>query len=80
MNMPENATILCVQIQAGVPCVWAAVNPAEPDELRIFNWRGTGHELGNVALDKYVGTVQLENGSLVFHLFDGGVEQFGEGQ
>ncbi len=66
--MPEGAKILSVQVQRGVPCIWAEVDPTAPIVERNFEIRGTGHNVGQVG--SFIATFQLENGSLVFHIFD----------
>jgi len=76
LKMPENAQMLCVQVQYGSVCLWAAVDPEAPDEKRTIYVRGTGHELGMAAVSKYIGTFQLTGGALVFHVFDGGSSPF----
>jgi len=68
--MPDGAKVLTVQMQGGQPCVWALVDPDRPVRGRQFAWRGTGHETDSLAPLMYVGTVQMMNGSLIFHLFD----------
>lgn len=72
LEIPEMAEILCVQTQAGKPCIWAKVDTEEiieaPRRFRIF---GTGHNLGGSADRlKYVGTYQINCGYLVFHVFE----------
>lgn len=67
--MPEGAELLCVDSQHGRPCLWAIVDPDFPSESRPIEIRGTGHLLGDVGA--YVGTFFLEDGDLVFHVFDG---------
>jgi hypothetical protein len=68
--MPVRAEVLTVQMQHGLPCIWARVNTApSPVEVRRFRWAGTGHPLGEQADWHYVGTVQMQHGDLVFHLF-----------
>lgn len=66
--MPLGAEVLCVQMQGEQPCIWAKVDPSSAMQVRTFELRGTGHELG--AVGKYLGTFQMLNGGLVFHLFD----------
>jgi hypothetical protein len=68
--MPSNAKILCVQVQDGTPCIWALVNTEYTKTARTFAWRGTGHSCTGLSANKYVGTIQLAEGQLVFHLFD----------
>ena len=70
-KMPHNAEILTVQMQRGEPFVWAMVDDEDaPKYQRIFRWLGTGHPADDAG--KYVGTIQLDGGALIFHLFDGG--------
>ena len=68
LRMPVGAEILCVQMQHGVPCFWAIVDPEAERENREFFVLGTGQELGEVG--KYLGTFQLQGGDIVFHLFE----------
>lgn len=67
--MPVGAQILTVQIQRGEPFLWALVDPGMPGEVRNFHTCGTGHN-SYAELGRYVGTFQLHNGSLVFHVFE----------
>lgn len=66
--MPSGAEILTVQMQGGEPQVWALVDDTNDKHQRTFLIFGTGHPVidnpGN-----YVGTFQLRNGALVFHVF-----------
>lgn len=66
--MPKGAEILTVQTQYGNPVIWAIVDPDSPKEVRRFVVRGTGHKLGKVG--RYIGTVQMMSGRLVFHYFE----------
>jgi hypothetical protein len=69
VSMPMGAEVLCVQAQQGEPCIWARVDRLEKKRVdRRFCLRGTGHELGLVG--KYIGTFQMRNSTLVFHLFE----------
>lgn len=71
--MPRGARILSVDVQHGVPCLWAMVDPTAPKVARRFRLAGTGHPLAaEWTADRFVGTVILAGGMLVFHLFDGG--------
>lgn len=70
VEMPLGAEILCVQMQGGHPCIWALVDADEVGkQVKGFIWRGTGHTMPDNH-GKYVGTVQLHGGSLIFHLFE----------
>ena len=69
--MPVMAKLLCVQIQDGTPRLWALVNPdAVIKEHRTIVTLGIGHSVKD-ELGEYIGTYQIANGSLVFHVFDG---------
>src|SRR5262245_16240690 len=70
LDMPEGARPLCVQIQDNMPCVWALVDPGNPKRPRRFRLAGTGHPIEPEDVGRYVGTFQMQNGELVFHLFD----------
>jgi hypothetical protein len=67
LNMPREATSLHVDMQAGVPTLWALVDTTAPNEERIFHIVGTGHEVPRYTC--YVGTFQM--GMFVWHLWEG---------
>jgi len=64
--VPKGATFLDVQVQRGIPCLWALVDSAAPEEDRTIVIHGTGHLVGEGL--SYIGTVQA--GSLVWHVFE----------
>lgn len=67
INVPVNAKLLTVQVQLGIPTLWALVDPlveSGPRSLRIV---GTGHPEVHPD-DRYIGTFQL--GGFVGHLFE----------
>lgn len=66
--LPSGAVILAVQTQAGAPCLWAMVRPGQPAERWGITTYGTGHPCYSEA-EHYVGTYQLADGGLVFHVF-----------
>jgi DNA-directed RNA polymerase subunit RPC12/RpoP len=69
ISMPEGSEVLTVQIQGGVPRIWAIVDTDVPLTARRFCMRRTGHAFkGNEG--KYIGTFQLNEGTMVFHLFE----------
>lgn len=72
VEMPKNARILSIQVQNGVPCIWAKVNPKSEKEKRVIYIVGTGHDLENFISDfcNYCGTFQIRGGALVFHAFE----------
>ena len=68
VSMPIGAEILCVQVHNAFPCLWALVNPINPQYFRIVRVVGTGHPCFELNMSDYVGTYQLPSG-LVFHVF-----------
>ena len=69
--MPENAHVLTVQTQNGNPFIWAKVDTDAPIVPRRFQLVGTGNPTSGLS-NVYVGTFQIADGRLVFHLFDRG--------
>jgi hypothetical protein len=69
VRMSIAARVLCVQVQQDFPMLWALVDPDQPTEERRFRVIGTGHRIDD-SLGAYVGTFQLANGRLVFHVFE----------
>jgi len=67
--MPDEAQVLCVQMQNGGPCLWALVETDLPKVVRNFLIYGTGHPVSK-AQQSYVGTFQMHDGNLVFHVFE----------
>ena len=67
LEIPAGSEPLCVQVQHGIPCVWARV-PEGGTGTKLLRLYPTG---GPIApLGKYVGTFQLDAGNLVFHVFE----------
>ena len=71
VRMPRGAQILTLQIQHGIPCLWALVpNVDAPMVERRFRLHGTGHTVDDASALAYVGTYQIHGGAMVFHLFE----------
>jgi len=70
IRMSKGATVLTVDVQNGLPCIWALVDKNAEQEYRSFRLLGTGFPSDDVSGDQYVGTVLLHGGALVLHLFD----------
>ncbi len=72
VEMPESAEVLGVQVQQGKAVMWALVDPDASAIARRFRLVGTGHPINGQERYqlRYVGTFQLAEGSLVFHLFE----------
>ncbi len=67
--MPAGAEILSVQAQHGDVQMWALVDANRPSEPREFVAYGTGHPMPNDP-GKFIDTFQIENGALIFHVFE----------
>lgn len=72
ITMPRDAKVLRFGLQDGKPFLWVLVNTAEKrTELRHFRFAGTGHDIERFpSCLEYIGTVDMADGSLVFHLFE----------
>lgn len=69
--MPRGARLLSVAIQGGEPCLWAMVDPSQPRVARRIGVQLTGAEIGQRSLSlPFIGTLLLENGLFVTHVFD----------
>lgn len=76
IEMPEGSLILSVQAQLQADgvleevCMWVLVDPDLPKVPREFVVYGTGHPVRDDRVEKFLGTVQLSGGKLVFHVFE----------
>jgi hypothetical protein len=72
--MPKNSSILSVQNQFEEICLWASVDTEEEKEERTILIVGTGNPIIVLKSKKetayFIGTVQLRQGNLVFHVFE----------
>ncbi len=69
LELPQDAQILTIQTQHSEPQLWALVDTDALMETRRFRLAGTGHPISDENL-RYIGTFQLNGGTLVFHLFE----------
>mgnify|MGYP001551736993 CR=1 FL=1 len=69
VDMPEDAKILCAQVQGTQLCLWAEVEPARSLYPRVIEIFGTGHPMEERPR-RYIGTVQTYDGSLVWHVYE----------
>ncbi len=68
--LPRGFQPLCVQVQHGIPCLWALVDAGAEKAYFTFRTYGTGHPITEPENSlRYVGTYQLDDGRLVFHVF-----------
>ena len=69
VQMPMGAEILTVQMQGEQCCLWALCEPENVMRPREILIHGTGHPVGDIT--RYIGSVQIYSGALVFHVFEG---------
>jgi len=72
LELPKDAKILTIQTQRGAPQLWAMVDSETEKETRYFKLGRTGYPLGDdyLRIINYIGTFQIENGILAFHIFE----------
>jgi len=70
IKMPKGAKILCAQIQNGIPQLWALVESDVPETDRYIEIYGTGHKVNGLNERDYISTIQMQEGSLIFHVFE----------
>lgn len=69
--LPLGANILAVQMQKHVVCLWAMVQEKQNKfQTRCIEIFGTGHPMSQQFNRTYIGTVQQEEGTLVWHVFE----------
>lgn len=71
IKVKKGARFLHVDVQHGRPCTWWVIDLDEPETEEVtLHFRGTGHPMHEKeAKWPHLGTVILEGGALVFHLF-----------
>lgn len=74
IDIHADAMILHVHEQFGAMCLWAAVNPDAPVVKKKFAVIPTGRVDIELAEMDYIGTVHMQGGSLVFHVFQEAVK------
>lgn len=70
LEIPEGAKPLHFELQGGVPTLWVLVNPKHKFEKRYFRIVGTGDIIEEEDNLNYIGTIQMADGDLIFHLFE----------
>ena len=71
LELPDMAQPLCVQTQQGTPYLWVLLDSTYRTRPWQFYVLNTGQPVGERRLGRYLGTFQLEAGTLVFHCFVG---------
>lgn len=69
LDIPKGAKVLSVEVQHGKPRIWILVDTDAEMESRTFCSYGTGHDIPDDP-GAYIGTLQLKEGTLVFHVFE----------
>jgi hypothetical protein len=71
LSLPKDSKILTFQAQNNISCIWFSF-PANTNEeiFRKFEIYGTGDDIISPYNLEYIGTVQLADGKLVWHLFE----------
>lgn len=68
LQLPEEAVILCVQMQENKICAWTTLAPEQATKDRIIYIFGTGEQFDESLYLSYISTFQ-HNG-FVFHVFE----------
>jgi hypothetical protein len=72
VEMPNRASLLAVATMNSKLLLWALVEPGNPKLPRRILVRGTGHPADGCNKLNHIGTIQVANLGLVWHVFDGG--------
>lgn len=70
IEIPKGGQILSMQVQGRLPQLWVLVDPTAEKEKRTFRIHGTGHDVPDADKLNFIGTFQMHEGSLVFHVFE----------
>lgn len=69
IEIPDGPTMLSVQLQNGVPCMWAMVNTENKPKVYKLACYWTGEEITNADQLRFIDTVQAAD-NLVWHVFE----------
>lgn len=69
ISVPKGAKLLSVQMQGGLPQLWALCDETAEKEPRHVAIYGTGNPMPDEP-GKYIDTFQAHGGALVFHAFE----------
>lgn len=70
LNIPEGAKILSLQVQDGHPRLWVLVDDKQPKQKRLFRILPTWYHFQLKPEMNFIGTFQLDDEGLVFHVFE----------
>lgn len=72
LEIPKYSKFLSLQVQYGKPCVWFLVDEtSKEDEWIKFITIGTGQQAYGISYYTFLGTYQLLEGNLVYHVWAG---------
>lgn len=76
IKMPAGARMLSAGEQGSSLCIWALVDPKQPEVQRLIRIAGTGHPLSGTVDPgtAYIGRGTFAGGALQVHVFDLGEE------
>lgn len=69
IEMPKGAKLLTVEVQFGIPVLYALVNPDAEKVERAIRIAGTGHSIVENNIE-YIGSFQMHGGAFVAHVFE----------
>jgi hypothetical protein len=70
IEIPVGSRILSLQVQNGIPCIWALVYDKSPKDTKKIYTFGTGEPTTFLPETlQFLGTYQILEGQLVFHVF-----------
>lgn len=70
IEVPVGAEMLCVHEQLNRACIWYRGDPLAEKEKRLIGLVATGKPVPERDDSRYLGTVFLLGGNLVFHVFE----------
>lgn len=72
LSVPKGERVLCVMTQYDDVhiCIWMLVDPSAEKVERTFICIGTGHQVEDRQLGKYIGTVKLHDDEIIAHVFE----------
>ena len=70
IEIPAGSELLSIEVQNGIPCIYALVDPKEKNKKLIWiDVVGTGDQIVIESGMRFMKTVMLHNGDAVFHIF-----------
>lgn len=68
--LPKGAKILSAGVQNETPVLWAMVDPEAEKVPRTILLRGTGHPAREAVDARFIDTIFMVGGAIVFHVFE----------